>query len=126
MQKVVIGRELAGEPTFIVANQPTRGLDVGSIEFIHKQIVALRDAGAGTARADQTQHLLCQGIVRATLGGGFDDTSAHAACIGHADSDLGAADVHAGARAGHAVEVGQRGQRVRSRCWGHRLVSSGL
>ncbi len=47
MQKVVIGRELAGEPTFIVANQPTRGLDVGSIEFVHRSLVDARDRGAG-------------------------------------------------------------------------------
>ncbi len=47
MQKIVIGRELAGEPSFIVANQPTRGLDVGSIEFVHRSLVDARDRGAG-------------------------------------------------------------------------------
>lgn len=46
MQKVVLGRELAGEPTFIIANQPTRGLDVGSIEFVHKTLIEARDRGA--------------------------------------------------------------------------------
>jgi simple sugar transport system ATP-binding protein len=45
-QKVVIARELAGHPKLLVVAQPTRGLDVGSIEFIHRQIVALRDEGA--------------------------------------------------------------------------------
>ncbi|NDJ51605.1 MAG: ATP-binding cassette domain-containing protein, partial [Chloroflexi bacterium] len=45
-QKVIVARELAREPRFLIANQPTRGVDVGSIEFIHKQIVAARDAGA--------------------------------------------------------------------------------
>ena len=45
-QKVVIARELAAEPRLLIASQPTRGVDVGSIEFIHSQIVAARDGGA--------------------------------------------------------------------------------
>jgi simple sugar transport system ATP-binding protein len=45
-QKVVIARELAAEPALLIAAQPTRGVDVGSIEFIHSQIVAARDRGA--------------------------------------------------------------------------------
>ena len=45
-QKVVIARELAAEPKLLIAAQPTRGVDVGSIEFIHSQIVAARDSGA--------------------------------------------------------------------------------
>ncbi len=44
-QKVVVARELSRELRLLVAAQPTRGVDVGSIEFIHKQIVAGRDAG---------------------------------------------------------------------------------
>ena len=47
LQKVVVGRELSGEPAFIIANQPTRGLDVGSIEFVHKTLIEERDRGAG-------------------------------------------------------------------------------
>jgi len=46
LQKVVLGRELDGSPRFIIANQPTRGLDVGSIEFVHKTLVQERDKGA--------------------------------------------------------------------------------
>jgi simple sugar transport system ATP-binding protein len=46
MQKVVLGRELSGDPKFIVANQPTRGLDVGSIEFVHQTLIEARDNGA--------------------------------------------------------------------------------
>ncbi len=46
-QKVVLARELSKELKLLVAAQPTRGVDVGSIEFIHKQIVAARDAGVG-------------------------------------------------------------------------------
>ncbi|MGH8898793.1 MAG: ABC transporter ATP-binding protein [Egibacteraceae bacterium] len=45
-QKVVVARELSGDRGLLVAAQPTRGLDVGSIEFIHAQIVRRRDAGA--------------------------------------------------------------------------------
>ncbi|MFV2144288.1 ABC transporter ATP-binding protein [Isoptericola sp. G70] len=44
-QKVVLARELSRELRLLVAAQPTRGVDVGSIEFIHKQIVAARDTG---------------------------------------------------------------------------------
>jgi ABC-type uncharacterized transport system ATPase subunit len=44
-QKVVLARELSRELVLFVAAQPTRGLDVGSIEFVHKRIVATRDAG---------------------------------------------------------------------------------
>lgn len=46
LQKIVLGRELEGSPRLIIANQPTRGLDVGSIEFVHRTLVAERDAGA--------------------------------------------------------------------------------
>ena len=44
-QKVVVARELDSDPKVLVANQPTSGVDVGSIEFIHQQIVRRRDAG---------------------------------------------------------------------------------
>jgi general nucleoside transport system ATP-binding protein len=44
-QKVVLARELSRDLRLFVAAQPTRGLDVGSIEFVHSQIVAARDAG---------------------------------------------------------------------------------
>ena len=43
----MVARELSAEPKLLLAAQPTRGVDVGSIEFIHNQIVAARDAGAG-------------------------------------------------------------------------------
>ena len=46
-QKVIIARELSGDVKVLVVAQPTRGLDVGSIEFIHKQIIELRDRGVG-------------------------------------------------------------------------------
>ena len=44
-QKVVIAREMSRELRLFVAAQPTRGVDVGSIEFIHKRIIETRDAG---------------------------------------------------------------------------------
>ena len=45
-QKVIIARELSGNQTVLLVAQPTRGLDVGSIEFIHHRIIELRDQGA--------------------------------------------------------------------------------
>lgn len=45
MQKVVIARELSQQPDLLLAVQPTRGVDVGAIEFIHKEIIRLRDEG---------------------------------------------------------------------------------
>ena len=44
-QKAIIAREIDKDPELLVAVQPTRGLDVGAIEYIHKQLVAQRDAG---------------------------------------------------------------------------------
>ncbi|WP_322409642.1 ABC transporter ATP-binding protein [Microbacterium invictum] len=44
-QKVVLARELSRDLNLFVASQPTRGIDVGSIEFVHKRIVATRDSG---------------------------------------------------------------------------------
>ena len=45
MQKVVTAREFTSEPKLIVANQPTRGIDVGATEFIRKRLVTLREQG---------------------------------------------------------------------------------
>ena len=44
-QKVIVARELSRPVKLVIANQPTRGLDVGSIEYIHKEIVTMRDRG---------------------------------------------------------------------------------
>ena len=44
-QKAIVAREIDKDPDLLVAVQPTRGLDVGAIEYIHKQLVAQRDAG---------------------------------------------------------------------------------
>jgi ABC-type uncharacterized transport system ATPase subunit len=45
-QKAIVARELDGDPSVLIANQPTRGVDVGAIEFIHRQLIAQRDRGA--------------------------------------------------------------------------------
>ena len=44
-QKIVLAREIDRNPKIILVGQPTRGVDIGAIEFIHKRLVALRDAG---------------------------------------------------------------------------------
>jgi ABC-type uncharacterized transport system ATPase subunit len=44
-QKVAIAREIASNPKVLVAHQPTRGLDVGAIEFVHRRLIAERDKG---------------------------------------------------------------------------------
>jgi simple sugar transport system ATP-binding protein len=46
-QKVIVARELSRDNRLIVASQPTRGLDVGSIEYIHGQLLKKRDEGCG-------------------------------------------------------------------------------
>ena len=46
-QKAIVAREIEKDPQLLVAVQPTRGLDVGAIEYIHRQLVAQRDAGRG-------------------------------------------------------------------------------
>jgi len=45
-QKVVVAREMSRDVKLLLASQPTRGLDVGSIEFVHRRLVTQRDAGA--------------------------------------------------------------------------------
>ena len=44
-QKVIVARELSRDVKLVIANQPTRGLDVGSIEYIHNEIIKMRDRG---------------------------------------------------------------------------------
>jgi simple sugar transport system ATP-binding protein len=46
-QKLVVARELAADPGLLLASQPTRGVDIGAIEFIHDKILELRARGAG-------------------------------------------------------------------------------
>lgn len=44
-QKLVLAREISAAPKLLLVGQPTRGVDIGAIEFIHKQLIALRDQG---------------------------------------------------------------------------------
>ena len=44
-QKAIIARMVSSEPDLLIAFQPTRGLDVGAIEFVHKTLIAERDRG---------------------------------------------------------------------------------
>ncbi|MDY6868719.1 MAG: ABC transporter ATP-binding protein [Chloroflexota bacterium] len=46
-QKVIVARELSRNVKILIANQPTRGLDVGSIEYIHQTLIEMRDRGVG-------------------------------------------------------------------------------
>ncbi|NVK34947.1 MAG: ABC transporter ATP-binding protein [Rhodobacteraceae bacterium] len=46
-QKIVLAREIEKDPSVLLVGQPTRGVDIGAIEFIHKRLVELRDAGKG-------------------------------------------------------------------------------
>ncbi|MBT2498034.1 ABC transporter ATP-binding protein [Agromyces sp. ISL-38] len=78
LQKIVIGRELDGEPAVILANQPTRGLDVGSIEFVHRSLLDARDRGAAillvSAELEEIVSLSDRIVVMydGTLAGPFD------------------------------------------------------
>ncbi|HEY9011042.1 MAG TPA: ABC transporter ATP-binding protein [Devosia sp.] len=44
-QKIVLAREMSNDPEVLIVGQPTRGVDIGAIEFIHNQIIKMRDAG---------------------------------------------------------------------------------
>jgi general nucleoside transport system ATP-binding protein len=46
-QKIVLAREIGRSPKVLLVGQPTRGVDIGAIEFIHRQLIALRDQGVG-------------------------------------------------------------------------------
>ena len=47
IQKVVVAREYNTKPTFMIAEQPTHGIDIGSAEFVHHKLIEMRNAGAG-------------------------------------------------------------------------------
>ena len=76
-QKLIVARELSQDLQLVVAAQPTRGVDVGSIEFIHRQLVAARDRGAAvllvSAELDEVLGLadrvavMCDGRIVAVL-----------------------------------------------------------
>ena len=88
-QKVIVARELTGEVKMLIVAQPTRGLDVGSIEFIHNQIIGLRDQGVGvllvSAELDEILSLSDRiGVVyRGALVGIFDREDATREQLGY-------------------------------------------
>ncbi|MGQ9615472.1 MAG: ABC transporter ATP-binding protein [Spirochaetota bacterium] len=47
LQKVILARELYGNPALLIASQPTRGLDVGAMEYVHQRILEAQERGAG-------------------------------------------------------------------------------
>jgi simple sugar transport system ATP-binding protein len=60
-QKIIVAREMATEPRVLLAAQPTRGVDIGAIEFIHRRLIAERDGGAAillvSAELDEVRSL---------------------------------------------------------------------
>jgi general nucleoside transport system ATP-binding protein len=60
-QKFIVGREIGHDPDVIVASHPTRGVDIGSIEFIHDRLMQLREEGVGvllvSSKLDEIQRL---------------------------------------------------------------------
>jgi general nucleoside transport system ATP-binding protein len=60
-QKLIVAREMATQPRVLLASQPTRGVDIGAIEFIHRRLVAERDGGAAillvSAELDEVRSL---------------------------------------------------------------------
>ncbi len=84
-QKVVLAREIAAKPALILIGQPTRGVDIGSIETIHRRLLALRDAGIAIVLvsveleeicvlADRTL-VMCGGRITGELAAGEFDTT---------------------------------------------------
>jgi ABC-type uncharacterized transport system ATPase subunit len=60
-QKFIVGRELEHDPDLVIASHPTRGVDVGSIEFIHERLLAMRETGTAvlliSSKLDEIQQL---------------------------------------------------------------------
>jgi simple sugar transport system ATP-binding protein len=121
-QKVVVAREFSGTISLLVLDQPTRGLDVGSIEFIHKQVIAKRDAGAAvllvSAELDEVLELSDRVAVmyRGRLVATFDADEADRETIGllmargeaALQGDREAVGAGTGAEAGSAADGGTR------------------
>ena len=80
LQKVVLAREISAQPELLIVAQPTRGLDVGSIEFVHRRILQARDSGAAvllvSAELEEVMSLsdrigvLYEGKIVGTVNGG--------------------------------------------------------
>jgi len=83
MQKIVVAREIEEDPDLLIAAQPTRGVDIGSIEFIHKKIIEARDQGKAvllvSTELDEIMSLsdriivMCEGEIVKIIPGGIAD-----------------------------------------------------
>jgi simple sugar transport system ATP-binding protein len=73
MQKIVLGREVSSNPALLIVNQPTRGLDVGSIEFVHQMLLDRRDRGAAIllVSVELEEIIALSDRVEVLLGGAF-------------------------------------------------------
>jgi simple sugar transport system ATP-binding protein len=80
-QKIILAREIERDPKLLIVGQPTRGVDIGAIEFIHRRLIELRDMGKAilliSVELDEIRSLsdrilvMCQGRI---VGEGTDDT----------------------------------------------------
>jgi simple sugar transport system ATP-binding protein len=88
MQKLILGRNLAARPRFLLANQPTRGLDEGAIAAVHAELLAAREQGAAilliTEDLDEATALSdrIQAIVKGRLSRPIPSTRADARTLG--------------------------------------------
>ena len=88
IQKLILGRTLAANPRFILANQPTRGLDEGAIASVHAQLLAAREKGAAilliTEELDEALALSdrLQAIVKGRLSDPISAEDADPRCLG--------------------------------------------
>jgi simple sugar transport system ATP-binding protein len=100
-QKLIIGREFELKPKLLLVAQPTRGVDIGAIEFIHRQLVALRDAGCAvllvSAELEEVMSLSDRLLVihNGRIAGERDPASASATDIGILMTGAGAPDTAA-------------------------------
>jgi simple sugar transport system ATP-binding protein len=87
-QKLIVARELSRDVKLVIASQPTRGLDVGSIEYIHKRMIEARDSGVGVlvVSTELDEILSLSDIIlvmfRGRVVGRFEAGSAEVAAIG--------------------------------------------
>jgi ABC-type uncharacterized transport system ATPase subunit len=104
-QKVIVAREFSADARVLVLDQPTRGLDVGSIEFIHRQTIAKRDSGTAillvSAELDEVLELSDRIVVmyRGQLAAEFDARTASKEEVGLVMATGGHADASAVASA---------------------------
>ncbi|MGK4001536.1 ABC transporter ATP-binding protein [Sorangium sp. So ce1036] len=99
-QKVILARELSRPVTLLVASQPTRGVDVGSIEHIHREIVAARDAGAAVVLVSaELDEILALSDRIAVMSRGAIVATREAGEVSRTELGLLMAGAHAGAAA---------------------------